>query len=284
MRGKKKMVRGKEKGNIAPVIMILLGVVLIAYVAFSAITIDSTDLDAAAYLDEPAYDAANDGNVVVVPGELKVIKPVVDPDLKITLDTFAAFRHVHVLHDVSKSDKSPQYQWDLVAENDPDAELKSVWLSGKGGMGDFTLTDALMKRMMRGDIYSDFDESELPEGFHLVTDLDETVWITNAPDELVTDKKVLSTGACKNYVGCIRIRYGIWDQVEKPEVTLVAEQKPGAVLDATDAVVTLVYEGKLSSKEIHLGHRVDGIGDNTVLLISAVGLILIGLFIKFSVR
>lgn len=284
MRGKSKRMRGKEKGNIAPLIMILLGVVLMAYVGFTAFSVDQTDLDAAVYLEKPVYDSANDDNLVIVPGKVKVIKPAVDPDLKVTLDAFGAFRHVHVLHDVSKSESAPRYQWDVVLEDDPDAELTSKWMAGEGAVGDFQLSEAIMKRMLKGDEYRNLKESEIPEGFHLVTDSNDTVWITNAPDEIVANSKALSSSACKDYVGCVRIRYGVWDQVEKPDVTLVGVQKAGGVLDPTDAVQTLCYEGSLDAHEIHLGHRVDGVGEKTWLVVSAVGLIVIGLFLKFTTR
>ena len=124
-------------------------------------------LDEVVYVGQDDYDPANDGKVVIVCGELKVLEQAYDDELGLTIDAPRAMR---------SAKKMKLKKWNL-----PATEENMEWNSdlGVGGMeifqgeadvGTYHLSDEFLDNLMLGKEY-EFDEETLSEaGLTILTD------------------------------------------------------------------------------------------------------------------
>ena len=124
-------------------------------------------VDDVVYVGQGSYDPANDGKIVIVCGELKVLEPAYDDKLGLTIYAPGAMR---------SAKKMKLKKWNL-----PATEENMEWNSdlGVGGMesfqgaadvGDYHLSQEFIEQLMLGREY-EFDEETLSEaGLAILTD------------------------------------------------------------------------------------------------------------------
>ena len=124
-------------------------------------------VDDVVYVGQGSYDPANDGKIVIVCGELKVLEPAYDDELGLTIYAPRAMR---------SAKKMKLKKWNL-----PATEENMEWNSdlGVGGMeifqgaadvGDYHLSEEFIEQLMLGREY-EFDEETLSEaGLTILTD------------------------------------------------------------------------------------------------------------------
>ena len=124
-------------------------------------------LSEAVYVTTDTVDPANDGKIVIVCGELKVLEPAYDDELGLTIYAPRAMR---------SAKKMKLKKWNL-----PATEENMEWNSdlGVGGMeifqgaadvGDYHLSEEFIEQLMLGREY-EFDEETLSEaGLAILTD------------------------------------------------------------------------------------------------------------------
>lgn len=124
-------------------------------------------LDEVVYVGQGDYDPANDGKVVIVCGELKVLEQAYDDELGLTIDAPRAMR---------SAKKMKLKKWNL-----PATEENMEWNSdlgvggmeifqGKADVGAYHLSEEFIDNLMLGKEY-EFDEEMLSEaGLAILTD------------------------------------------------------------------------------------------------------------------
>ena len=166
----KKTQKPRKKKKTGAVIVILLGLLC------AVSTVKSCGINRAAkqekvddivYVGQGSYDPANDGKIVIVCGELKVLEPAYDDELGLTIYAPRAMR---------SAKKLKLKEW-----NGSMTESNMEWNSdlGVGGMetfqgaadvGAYHLSEEFIEQLMTGREY-EFDEETLSEaGLAILTD------------------------------------------------------------------------------------------------------------------
>ena len=164
---KKTQKPGKKKKTGA-VIVILLGLLCAVSTVKSCGTnraAKQEKVDDIVYVGQGSYDPANDGKIVIVCGELKVLEPAYDDELGLTIYAPRAMR---------SAKKLKLKEW-----NGSMTESNMEWNSDMGGMGIFQgkadvgayhLSEEFIEQLMLGREY-EFDEETLSEaGLTILTD------------------------------------------------------------------------------------------------------------------
>lgn len=164
---KKTQKPGKKKKTGA-VIVILLGLLCAVSTVKSCGTnraAKQEKVDDIVYVGQGSYDPANDGKIVIVYGELKVLEPAYDDELGLTIYAPRAMR---------SAKKLKLKEW-----NGSMTESNMEWNSDMGGMGIFQgkadvgayhLSEEFIEQLMLGREY-EFDEETLSEaGLAILTD------------------------------------------------------------------------------------------------------------------
>ena len=164
---KKTQKPGKNKKTGA-VIVVLLGLLCAVSTVKSYGTKRAAiqgKVDDVVYVGQGSYNPANDGKIVIVCGELKVLKPAYDDELGLTIYAPRAMR---------SAKKMKLKKWNL-----PATEENMEWNSDLGGLGIFLgeadvgtyhLSDEFLDNLMLGREY-EFDEETLSEaGLAILTD------------------------------------------------------------------------------------------------------------------
>lgn len=166
----KKTQKPRKNKKTGAVIVILLGLLCAVSTVRSCGTKRTTiqgKVDDVVYVGQGSYDPANDGKIVIVCGELKVLEPAYDDELGLTIYAPRAMR---------SAKKMKLKKWNL-----PETEENMEWNSdlGVGGMeifqgtadvGAYHLSEEFIEQLMLGRKY-EFDEETLSEaGLAILTD------------------------------------------------------------------------------------------------------------------
>ena len=164
----KKTQKPRKNRKTGAVIVILLGLLCAVSTVRSCGTKRAAiqgKVDDVVYVGQGSYDPANDGKIVIVCGELKVLKPAYDDELGLTIYAPRAMR---------SAKKMKLKKWNL-----PATEENMEWNSDLGGLGTFLgeadvgtyhLSDEFLDNLMLGREY-EFDEETLEKaGLTILTD------------------------------------------------------------------------------------------------------------------
>ena len=164
----KKIQKPGKKKKTGAVIVILLGLLCAVSTVKSCGTnraAKQEKVDDIVYVGQGSYDPANDGKIVIVCGELKVLEPAYDDELGLTIYAPRAMR---------SAKKLKLKEW-----NGSMTESNMEWNSDMGGMGIFQgkadvgayhLSEEFIEQLMLGREY-EFDEETLSEaGLAILTD------------------------------------------------------------------------------------------------------------------
>ena len=164
----KKIQKPGKKKKTGAVIVILLGLLCAVSTVKSCGTnraAKQEKVDYIVYVGQGSYDPANDGKIVIVCGELKVLEPAYDDELGLTIYAPRAMR---------SAKKLKLKEW-----NGSMTESNMEWNSDMGGMGIFQgkadvgayhLSEEFIEQLMLGREY-EFDEETLSEaGLAILTD------------------------------------------------------------------------------------------------------------------
>lgn len=124
-------------------------------------------LDEVVYVGQGSYDPANDGKVVIVCGELKVLEPAYDDELGLTIDAPRAMRSAKKL-------KLKEWNGSMTESNmewNSDLGVGGMEIfQGKADVGAYHLSEEFIDNLMLGRQY-EFDEEMISEaGLAILTD------------------------------------------------------------------------------------------------------------------
>jgi len=167
-------------------------------------------LSEAIYVGTGGYDPANDGKLVIVCGELKLLEPAYDDELGITIEAPRTMRSAQVL-------KKKEWNGPMTGKNmEWNSKLQYGDFIGKADVGDFHLGDDFMQNiMLRYD--ADYDEAMLEEaGYAIVRD-----FRGNTTEE---DKNA------SPHVGTAKMGRGVYEEGDLRYAYSVPGPKPGEMV------------------------------------------------------
>ena len=232
---KKTQKPGKNKKTGA-VIVVLLGLLCAVSTVKSYGTKRAAiqgKVDDVVYVGQGSYDPANDGKIVIVCGELKVLKPAYDDELGLTIYAPRAMR---------SAKKMKLKKWNL-----PATEENMEWNSDLGGLGIFLgeadvgtyhLSDEFLDNLMLGREY-EFDEETL-----------EKAGLTILTDRKHRGEKFIGTQRMGREVfeeGDRRYQYSVPHQSDGDMVTVIGIQEQGALTYVKGATPNML-SGELDKK------------------------------------
>ena len=166
----KKTQKPRKNKKTGAVIVILLGLLCAVSTVKSCGTKRAAiqgKVDDVVYVGQGSYDPANDGKIVIVCGELKVLEPAYDDELGLTLYAPRAMR---------SAKKMKLKKWNLPAteenmEWNPDLGVGGMeTFQGAADVGAYHLSEEFIEQLMTGREY-EFDEETLSEaGLAILTD------------------------------------------------------------------------------------------------------------------
>ena len=234
----KKTQKPRKNKKTGAVIVILLGLLCAVSTVKSCGTKRAAmqgKVDDVVYVGQGSYDPANDGKIVIVCGELKVLKPAYDDELGLTIYAPGAMR---------SAKKMKLKKWNL-----PATEENMEWNSdlGVGGMeifqgaadvGDYHLSEEFIEQLMLGREY-EFDEETLEEA-----------GLTILTDRKYRGEKFIGTQRMGRGVfeeGDRRYQYSVPDQSDGDMVTVIGIQEQDTLTYVKGATPNML-SGELDQK------------------------------------
>lgn len=232
----KKTQKPRKNRKTGAVIVILLGLLCAVSTVRSCGTKRAAiqgKVDDVVYVGQGSYDPANDGKIVIVCGELKVLKPAYDDELGLTIYAPRAMR---------SAKKMKLKKWNL-----PATEENMEWNSDLGGLGTFLgeadvgtyhLSDEFLDNLMLGREY-EFDEETL-----------EKAGLTILTDRKHRGEKFIGTQRMGREVfeeGDRRYQYSVPHQSDGDMVTVIGIQEQGALTYVKGATPNML-SGELDKK------------------------------------
>lgn len=124
-------------------------------------------VDDVVYVGQGSYDPANDGKIVIVCGELKVLEPAYDDELGLTIHAPRAMRSAKKLK--LKEWNAPMTEENMEWNSDLGVGGMEIF-QGEADVGTYHLSDEFLDNLMLGREY-EFDEETLSEaGLTILTD------------------------------------------------------------------------------------------------------------------
>lgn len=232
----KKAQKPRKNKKTGAVIVILLGLLCAVSTVKSCGTNRAAKQEKAddiVYVGQGSYDPANDGKIVIVCGELKVLDPAYDDELGLTIQAPRAMR---------SAKKLKLKEW-----NAPMTEENMEWNSDLGGMGIFQgaadvgayhLSDEFIEQLMLGREY-EFDEETLSEA-----------GLTILTDRKYRGEKFIGTQRMGREVfeeGDRRYQYSVPHQSDGDMVTVIGIQEQGTLTYVKGATPNML-SGELDKK------------------------------------
>ena len=166
----KKAQKPRKNKKTGAVVVILLGLLCAVSTVKSCGTnraAKQEKVDDIVYVGQGSYDPANDGKIVIVCGELKVLEPAYDDELGLTIYAPRAMRSAKKL-------KLKEWNGSMTESNmewNPDLGVGGMeTFQGAADVGAYHLSEEFIEQLMTGREY-EFDEETLSEaGLAILTD------------------------------------------------------------------------------------------------------------------
>lgn len=234
----KKTQKPRKNKKIGAVIVILLGLLCAVSTVKSCGTKRAAmqgKVDDVVYVGQGSYDPANDGKIVIVCGELKVLKPAYDDELGLTIYAPRAMRSAKKMK--LKKWNLPATEENMEWNSDLGVGALEIFL-GEADVGTYHLSDEFLDNLMVGKEY-EFDEETLEE-----------VGLTILTDRKYRGEKFIGIQRMGRGVfeeGDRRYQYSVPDQSDGDMVTVIGIQDQGTLIYVKGATPNML-SGELDKK------------------------------------
>ena len=235
MKKTQKLRKNKKSGA---VIVILLGLLCAVFTVKSCGTKRAAiqgKVDDVVYVGQGSYDPANDGKIVIVCGEMKVLEPAYDDELGLTLYAPRAMRSAKKMK--LKKWNLPATEENMEWNSDLGVGALEIFL-GEADVGNYHLSDEFLDNLMLGREY-EFDEETLEEA-----------GLTILTDRKYRGEKFIGTQRMGRGVfeeGDRRYQYSVPDQSDGDMVTVIGIQDQGTLTYVKEATPNML-SGELDKK------------------------------------
>ena len=234
----KKTQKPRKNRKTGAVIVILLGLLCAVSTVRSCGTKRAAiqgKVDDVVYVGQGSYDPANDGKIVIVCGELKVLEPAYDDELDLTIYAPRAMRSAKKMK--LKKWNLPATEENMEWNSDLGVGALEVFL-GEADVGTYHLSDEFLDNLMLGREY-EFDEETLEEA-----------GLTILTDRKYRGEKFIGTQRMGRGVfeeGDRRYQYSVPDQSDGDMVTVIGIQDQGTLTYVKGATPNML-SGELDKK------------------------------------
>jgi hypothetical protein len=234
----KKTQKPRKNKKSGAVIIILLGLLCAVSTVKSCGTKRAAiqgKVDNVVYVGQGSYDPANDGKIVIVCGELKVLEPAYDDELGLTLYAPRAMRSAKKMK--LKKWNLPATKENMEWNSDLGVGALEIFL-GEADVGNYHLSDEFLDNLMLGREY-EFDEETLEEA-----------GLTILTDRKYRGEKFIGTQRMGRGVfeeGDRRYQYSVPDQSDGDMVTVIGIQDQGTLTYVKGATPNML-SGELDKK------------------------------------
>lgn len=234
----KKTQKPRKNKKTGAVIVILLGLLCAVSTVKSCGTKRAAiqgKVDDVVYVGQGSYDPANDGKIVIVCGELKVLEPAYDDELGLTLYAPRAMRSAKKMK--LKKWNLPATEENMEWNSDLGVGALEIFL-GEADVGNYHLSDEFLDNLMLGREY-EFDEETLEEA-----------GLTILTDRKYRGEKFIGTQRMGRGVfeeGDRRYQYSVPDQSDGDMVTVIGIQDQGTLTYVKGATPNML-SGELDKK------------------------------------
>lgn len=234
----KKTQKPRKNKKTGAVIVILLGLLCAVSTVKSCGTKRAAmqgKVDDVVYVGQGSYDPANDGKIVIVCGELKVLEPAYDDELGLTLYAPRAMRSAKKMK--LKKWNLPATKENMEWNSDLGVGALEIFL-GEADVGNYHLSDEFLDNLMLGREY-EFDEETLEEA-----------GLTILTDRKYRGEKFIGTQRMGRGVfeeGDRRYQYSVPDQSDGDMVTVIGIQDQGTLTYVKGATPNML-SGELDKK------------------------------------
>ena len=234
----KKTQKPRKNKKTGAVIVILLGLLCAVSTVKSCGTnraAKQEKVDDIVYVGQGSYDPANDGKIVIVCGELKVLEPAYDDELDLTIYAPRAMRSAKKMK--LKKWNLPATEENMEWNSDLGVGALEVFL-GEADVGTYHLSDEFLDNLMLGREY-EFDEETLEEA-----------GLTILTDRKYRGEKFIGTQRMGRGVfeeGDRRYQYSVPDQSDGDMVTVIGIQDQGTLTYVKGATPNML-SGELDKK------------------------------------
>ena len=234
----KKTQKPRKNKKTGAVIVILLGLLCAVSTVKSCGTKRAAmqgKVDDVVYVGQGSYDPANDGKIVIVCGELKVLEPAYDDELGLTLYAPRAMRSAKKMK--LKKWNLPATKENMEWNSDLGVGALEIFL-GEADVGNYHLSDEFLDNLMLGREY-EFDEETLEEA-----------GLTILTDRKYRGEKFIGTQRMGRGVfeeGDRRYQYSVPDQSDGDMVTVIGIQEQGTLTYVKEAAPNML-SGELDKK------------------------------------
>ena len=234
----KKTQKPRKNKKSGAVIVILLGLLCAVSTVRSCGTKRAAiqgKVDDVVYVGQGSYDSANDGKIVIVCGELKVLEPAYDDELGLTLYAPRAMRSAKKMK--LKKWNLPATKENMEWNSDLGVGALEIFL-GEADVGNYHLSDEFLDNLMLGREY-EFDEETLSEaGLAILTD-------RKYRGEKFIGTQRMGRGVFEE--GDRRYYYSVPDQSDGDMVTVIGIQDQGTLIYVKGATPNML-SGELDKK------------------------------------
>lgn len=234
----KKTQKPRKNKKTGAVIVILLGLLCAVSTVKSCGTKRAAmqeKVDDVVYVGQGSYDPANDGKIVIVCGELKVLEPAYDDELGLTLYAPRAMRSAKKMK--LKKWNLPATEENMEWNSDLGVGALEIFL-GEADVGTYHLSDEFLDNLMVGKEY-EFDEETLSEaGLAILTD-------RKYRGEKFIGTQRMGRGVFEE--GDRRYQYSVPDQSDGDMVTVIGIQEQGTLTYVKGATPNML-SGELDKK------------------------------------
>ena len=234
----KKTQKPRKNKKTGAVIVILLGLLCAVSTVKSCGTKRAAmqgKVDDVVYVGQGSYDPANDGKIVIVCGELKVLKPAYDDELGLTIYAPRVMRSAKKMK--LKKWNLPATEENMEWNSDLGVGALEIFL-GEADVGTYHLSDEFLDNLMLGREY-EFDEETLEEA-----------GLTILTDRKYRGEKFIGTQRMGRGVfeeGDRRYQYSVSDQSDGDMVTVIGIQDQGTLTYVKGATPNML-SGELDKK------------------------------------
>lgn len=234
----KKTQKPRKNKKTGAVIVILLGLLCAVSTVKSCGTKRAAiqgKVDDVVYVGQGSYDPANDGKIVIVCGELKVLKPAYDDELGLTIYAPRVMRSAKKMK--LKKWNLPATEENMEWNSDLGVGALEIFL-GEADVGTYHLSDEFLDNLMLGREY-EFDEETLEEA-----------GLTILTDRKYRGEKFIGTQRMGRGVfeeGDRRYQYSVPDQSDGDMVTVIGIQEQGTLTYVKGATPNML-SGELDKK------------------------------------
>ena len=234
----KKTQKPRKNRKTGAVIVILLGLLCAVSTVKSCGTKRAAiqgKVDNVVYVGQGSYDPANDGKIVIVCGELKVLEPAYDDELGLTIYAPRAMRSAKKMK--LKKWNLPATKENMEWNSDLGVGALEIFL-GEADVGNYHLSDEFLDNLMLGREY-EFDEETLSEaGLAILID-------RKYRGEKFIGTQRMGRGVFEE--GDRRYQYSVPDQSDGDMVTVIGIQDQGTLTYVKGATPNML-SGELDKK------------------------------------